>query len=163
MEQASRSSVKEQLAMPTSSLVQGECHVLSAEAEQDEEVIAPLSVDGGGWDEAVAPLELEIRYWTQREEPEEGWKQVSKFAFAFVAMGDSNLTVFLRQTMDTRSLFPVRRRFGRRKRHVAFPRVRLGGKSGPIGDTELSIAGAVLLFESVLGVEMNFSFRFGDD
>jgi len=40
----------------TSCLVQVECHVLStegAERQQDDEVIAPLSVDGGGWDEVV--------------------------------------------------------------------------------------------------------------
>jgi hypothetical protein len=76
-----------------------------------------LNVDEGGWDEvvtggweAVTPLELEVRYWIQREEPEEGReKQVSNFAFAFVAMGDSDLTIFLWQTMNIRTLFLVRR------------------------------------------------------
>ena len=66
--------------MPTSCLVQVECHILSAEGaerQQDEEVIVPLSVDEGGWDEVVTKLELEVRYWIQRGVPEEGRKQVS--------------------------------------------------------------------------------------
>ena len=80
-------------------------------------------------------------------------------------MGDSDPTIFLRQTMNTRTLFPVRRRFRRRKGYVAFPRVRLRGATrqvGPTGDTERSVTGAVL-FESVLGAKMSFSFKFNDD
>jgi len=50
-----------------------------------------------------------------------------EFAFTFMAMGDSNLTIFLWQTMNTKTLFPMRRRFRRRKRHVAYSRVRLRG------------------------------------
>ena len=73
--------MKEQWGMPISCLVQVECHVRLTEGAarlQDEEVIAPLSAHGGGWDEEVTPLGLKVPYWIQREEGhEEGREPVS--------------------------------------------------------------------------------------
>jgi len=37
-----------------------------------------------------------------------GMETSFEFAFTFVAMGDSNLTIFLQQTMNTRTLFLAR-------------------------------------------------------
>jgi len=38
-----------------------------------------------------------------------GTKTGFEFAFTFMAMGDSNLTIFLWQTVNTKTLFPMRR------------------------------------------------------
>jgi len=57
---------KEQLAMPTSCVVQVECHVWSREGVARLEVkgVTTLwSVYRGGWDEVVTELVLDVRCW----------------------------------------------------------------------------------------------------